>query len=149
LQELEGLAQLLANSLTGQEVILCKGDLGAGKTSLAKLLFKKLGVSEDVTSPTFNIHIEYQARFGLCSHFDLYRIESSIEIDELGLFELIGENLLFIEWPEMVEAEIPNVDFLIEIRHNKSNQREINIRTNKWSFSDYQIGKTKLTRFEI
>ncbi len=87
--------------LSGIQVITFEGTLGAGKTTFIKHLIKKLGCNEVVTSPTFNYVNIYHAHHVVVQHFDLYRLESSFEFEELGLHESIGlvGTLSLIEWP--------------------------------------------------
>ena len=103
------------------------GDLGTGKTILAKGIAAGLGITEDVTSPTFNLLEIYEGRKKLY-HFDLYRIESSIELDQL-FFEEYWENdgISVIEWAERAENRLPANTVKIRIEYINDNNRKIKI----------------------
>jgi tRNA threonylcarbamoyladenosine biosynthesis protein TsaE len=98
----------LAARLKAGDIIGLSGDLGAGKTTLSKSIIKGLGVRETVTSPTFTIVHEYQGRLPVF-HFDVYRIESLAEMDEIGFEEyLFGEGVCIVEWAEKVSEILPD-----------------------------------------
>lgn len=116
LEDTAYLAQRLSEKLKGGEVILLNGQLGAGKTAFTKCLAKNLGVSEEVTSPTFAFMREYQGRLPLY-HFDLYRVSSEDELYELGLSDyLYMDGVCVIEWnkfddvknPIIIDITLPN-----------------------------------------
>ena len=94
--------RMLGNVLAVGDVVTLSGALGAGKTSLARGMIGALGFAGDVPSPTFGIIIPYAmpaVRLPVW-HVDLYRIESTHELDELGLDDARGDAALIIEWPE-------------------------------------------------
>ncbi len=93
------IAAKLAQELTGGEIILLDGDLGAGKTTFVKGLALALGVKDVVTSPTFTLFNQYEGTKLSLYHFDLYRLEEG-EADELGFDEYIGDPqaVTCIEW---------------------------------------------------
>lgn len=95
------IAQNLAKTLKGGEVILMSGDLGAGKTAFTKGIAKGLGIQGIITSPTFTILNVYNAKINLY-HFDMYRIEEEQELYELGFNEYIGNpnGVCVVEWHE-------------------------------------------------
>ena len=90
-------------------VIALRGDLGAGKSTLARAVAHGAGVAGDVPSPTFNLVFRYDTPRGVqVNHLDLYRLERADEVWELGWGELGGaEDLVLIEWPERAEALLP------------------------------------------
>lgn len=97
--ETYALAKKVADTLDGGEVLLLDGDLGAGKTTFTKGLAKALGVKEEVTSPTFTILNVYEDGRLKLNHLDMYRVESSDELAELGIEECIDEDAVtVIEW---------------------------------------------------
>ena len=98
-EKMHALGKEIAGKLTGGEVFLLSGDLGAGKTVLTKGIARGLGVKDEVTSPTFAIHNEYQGRLKL-EHFDFYRLESAEEARILGLEEILGakDSVSVCEW---------------------------------------------------
>lgn len=107
-------------------VIFLLGELGAGKTVFVKGIAKRLGIKEEIESPTFIFVREYPSEIPLY-HFDLYRINEANELDELGFFDYIERNgIIAIEWAEKVKDLIkPN----ITVRMDKisENERQITI----------------------
>lgn len=100
-------AERLAKVVLPGDIILLKGDLGAGKTFLSKKLISCLVDEEcEVISPTFMIVQHYESKLITIRHYDLYRIEHSSELEEIGIFDNIDKVLTIIEWPEIVEAEL-------------------------------------------
>ena len=115
LENLDYIAIKIAKQLKPKDVITLKSDLGGGKTSFAKILLKKLNVSEDVTSPTFNIVHLYDTIIGKAWHYDLYRVRDFNELFELGVEEGFDIGLSIIEWPEIAKSILPETTIEIEI----------------------------------
>ncbi len=106
-EDTERIAAEFAQSLQGGEFIAMYGDLGAGKTAFVKGVAKALGVTRNVTSPTFTIVNEYEGRLPLY-HFDVYRIADPDEMYEIGYDEYIsGGGVCFVEWSELIEELFP------------------------------------------
>jgi tRNA threonylcarbamoyladenosine biosynthesis protein TsaE len=105
----ERLGRSIAPLLRAGDVVALYGDLGAGKTTLARGLLRGLGASGDVASPTFPIVIPYDDLTLPVWHVDLYRVEDLDEIAQLALDEGLADGALLIEWPErMGEALWPH-----------------------------------------
>jgi tRNA threonylcarbamoyladenosine biosynthesis protein TsaE len=107
----EALGARIAAGLSVGDTIALEGDLGAGKTTLARAILRALGVREDVPSPTFTLVQLYETPRLNVRHYDLYRIESPDEIEELGLDDALAEGAALIEWPERAYGRLP-VDML-------------------------------------
>lgn len=107
-QETHALGQKLAPLLQPGDVIALSGDLGAGKTSLARGLLRGLGLAEEAPSPSFSLVIPYDPPLVRLPvwHVDLYRLDSAEEAEELGLDEALYDGALLIEWPERLEERI-------------------------------------------
>jgi tRNA threonylcarbamoyladenosine biosynthesis protein TsaE len=106
--ETHALGVRLAGLLRLGDVVVLSGDLGAGKTVLAKGIGKGLGVTEPVVSPTFTIVREYEGDVPL-QHLDVYRLDYLQEAIELGLDELLdGHAVTLVEWGEAVGALLPS-----------------------------------------
>jgi len=98
----------LARQLRVGDVVALKGPLGAGKTTLVRGVLAALGHAGEVPSPTFAIVQPYEALALPVAHADLYRIEDSGELEELGLDDVLFDGALLVEWPERVgEAAWP------------------------------------------
>ncbi len=105
--ETEGFGARLAELLTAGDVVVLTGDLGTGKTVLAKGIGRGLGVTEPIVSPTFTIVREYEGDIPL-QHLDVYRLDHLQEAIDLGLDELLdGDAVTVVEWGEAVGALLP------------------------------------------
>ena len=109
------------------------GDMGVGKTTLIKFLLKKLGVNDNVTSPTFSIVNEYLSeKLGSIFHFDFYRIKNEKEAYDIGIDEyLSSDNYCFIEWPNKINSFIDDNFVNIYIDIVDDNKRNIMINYKK------------------
>jgi tRNA threonylcarbamoyladenosine biosynthesis protein TsaE len=108
--ETRKVGQMLGKRLREPVVIALWGELGAGKTAFVQGLARGLGVPENqyVTSPTYTLINEYSARMKLY-HVDLYRLESSDDFENIGLFDLFSEDgVIAIEWPQKLAADLPD-----------------------------------------
>ena len=107
LSELEAWAGRIAGSLAQGDTVALQGDLGAGKTTLARAILAALGLDEAVPSPSFTLVQRYETPRLTVSHFDLYRIEHIAELDELGIDDALSEGAVLIEWPERAGTRLP------------------------------------------
>lgn len=121
----------LAAKLSSAHLVMLRGELGAGKTTLAKGIAEGLQAAshEDVTSPTFTLIHEYRGPEVTIFHVDLYRIETQRELDTLGLDELIAEqgNLVLLEWGEKFARFEKERDVEIRIERKGEQERRITV----------------------
>ena len=105
----QALAAALARSCCVGDCILLHGDLGAGKTAFARGFIRELlGESLCITSPTFTLVQAYPLPAGgVVSHFDLYRLRDTAELEEIGLEEALQNGITLIEWPELARDLLP------------------------------------------
>lgn len=107
-------------------ILLLKGNLGAGKTTFTQFLMKKLGSRDEVNSPTYSIVNEYSTPQGKVFHFDLYRLKNIDEVYDIGIEEYLDNAFLcIIEWPEVYEEELHGLKFHEMSIINTDDQREI------------------------
>ena len=103
----QALGARIAAALSVGDAVALEGDLGAGKTTLARAILHSLGVTEEVPSPTFTLVQCYETPKLSVRHYDLYRIENPQEVEELGLDEALDDGAALIEWPERALAWLP------------------------------------------
>ena len=128
IENIGAFAQELA-SVFSHKIILLEGDLGAGKTTLVKAIFKVLGAADAVSSPTFGIVNEVHLPSETAYHLDLYRIEHPDELAQFGFEEyLYSGGFCLIEWPKIA------MDFIPEPYH-KISLESINTITRKITFT--------------
>src|SRR5437868_7015061 len=116
--------------LSPPKIVLLRGDLGAGKTTIVKGIAEAFGAAEqeDVTSPTFTLVHEYRGSDVAVYHIDLYRIDTLRELETLGLDDLMDSNsVLLIEWGEKFERFRRERDVEIAIERVSENERRISV----------------------
>ena len=112
----DALGAALARALPPEPVVAyLRGQLGAGKSSLARALLRELGVEGAIRSPTYTLVERYSLPDGDAAHLDLYRIAAAGELEFLGLDELRGCRLWLVEWPERGAGALPPADLEIEL----------------------------------
>jgi tRNA threonylcarbamoyladenosine biosynthesis protein TsaE len=115
--ELRDWGTRLGRQITTPLVITLSGDLGAGKTTLARAICDGYGVTGEVTSPTYAIVHEYAAPRSDVYHLDMYRLEGQADLQNIGWDDILAaEALVLIEWPERAAGLLPN-HLPIELRH--------------------------------
>ena len=109
------------------DVIAFYGSMGAGKTTLIKNLCHRMGVTDEVNSPTFAIVNEYVTEEGeSVYHFDFYRIKKLEEAYDIGYENYFySGNLCLIEWPEMIEPLLPEKYIRVEIQHGETDDERL------------------------
>ncbi|MNU35987.1 tRNA threonylcarbamoyladenosine biosynthesis protein TsaE [compost metagenome] len=107
-------------------ILLLKGNLGAGKTTFTQFLLKNLGSEDEVNSPTYSIVNEYNSPKGKIYHFDLYRLKNIEEVYDIGIEEYLDNAFLcIIEWPEVYEDELYGLNYHSMSINNTGENREI------------------------
>ncbi len=123
--ELNNVATEFASTLKSGDIVLLNGDLGAGKTHFVKAVAKYFNVEEDVISPTFPIVLEYEGDENIF-HFDLYRIESELDLRGIGFDEYMSrDGICFIEWGSKFPNSIPTFARIVEIKIISETKREV------------------------
>lgn len=110
----EALGRALAATRPAQAVVHLQGDLGAGKSTLARALLRALGVLGAIRSPTYTLVERYSIPGGEAWHLDLYRIGDAAELDFLGLDDA-SATLWLVEWPEKAGLALPAADLRVEL----------------------------------
>src|ERR1041384_7841215 len=126
-EEMTELGRRLATDLKPGSIVLLRGDLGAGKTTMVKGIAEgfQAAKAEDFTSPTFTLIHEYSGPAVTLYHIDLYRIDTQRELDTLALDDLMTpQSILLIDWGEKFERFTKERDTEIAIEHKENEARE-------------------------
>ena len=128
LEELDKAAEAVIESLIGRTVVALDAPMGAGKTTLVSRIAALLGAEDDVTSPTFAIVNQYEGQRTIY-HFDMYRIERIEEALDFGSEEYLSSGeLCLVEWPEKIEALLPDDTMVVKIEILSDTARRFVIR---------------------
>ena len=128
LDELDKVAQAVVESLEGRTVVAFDAPMGAGKTTLIGRIACYLGSEDDTTSPTFAIVNQYEGNRTIF-HFDMYRIERIEEALDFGSEEYLSSGeLCLVEWPEKIEALLPDDTMVVKIEILSDTARRFVIR---------------------
>jgi tRNA threonylcarbamoyladenosine biosynthesis protein TsaE len=126
--ETESLGAELAGVLDDGDVVLVRGELGSGKTTLVRGAARALGVSDPVTSPTFSIGHRYAAPGVTVSHLDLYRLAGLEREDPALLADYLGPGrIAFVEWPQDTHAELSDARIRVTLSHGGGDRRRIDV----------------------
>tara|TARA_Y100000590_G_scaffold191006_1_gene217375 strand:- start:781 stop:1227 length:447 start_codon:yes stop_codon:yes gene_type:complete len=133
IRELEKIVQKIKKKLLKGDTIFLYGEIGVGKTTFARLLInqyeneRKINKSQ-VLSPTFNIVFEYDIKEFTIKHYDLYRLKNTHDLKNIGLFENFNQNIILIEWPELIKNKPKNrIDLFFKYTKNYD-KRSLTIR---------------------
>ena len=127
--EMRELGLELAAALEPGDNIAMVGNLGTGKTTLSKYIAEGLGVTEDLSSPTFNIVKEYRSGRLPLFHFDVYRLSSGDDLVDIGAEDyLYGDGVCLIEWADIVADILPEETIVIRLEYGENEgAREVTI----------------------
>lgn len=121
------LGKKLGERLHGGDIIAFRGGLGAGKTTMTRGIALGMGLSDDVSSPTFALVNEYPGALRLC-HFDMYRITGALDLESTGFFDYFSDDcVIAIEWSENIMDELPPDVIIIDFTDISGDAREITI----------------------
>ena len=124
--ETKALAAALSTYLSPGDIVLLEGDLGAGKTQFTQGLAEAMGVTEQVTSPSYNIMIEYEGDVMPLYHFDLYRLDSAEELEDVAFYDTIeSDGVSVVEWPNKFPDSMPEDYLHIELIPVSETAREV------------------------
>jgi tRNA threonylcarbamoyladenosine biosynthesis protein TsaE len=124
----ESLGAELAGSLKAGDVVLVRGELGSGKTTLVRGAARALGVTDPVTSPSFSIGHRYRAPAVTVSHLDLYRLAGLKDEDPALLADYLGPGrIAFVEWPHDAEGELSGARWRVSLAHRGADRRRIEV----------------------
>lgn len=129
-EETTALGRQISLDIRPGSVVLLRGDLGAGKTTLVKGIAEgfQAASADAVTSPTFTLIHEYRGPKVILYHIDLYRIDTQRELDTLALDDLMGpDSILLIEWGEKFERFARERELEIAIEHKGEDNRTVNV----------------------
>ena len=123
--ELVSRGEQLGQELTPGAVILLSGDLGAGKTTLARAIIRGLGAGEAVSSPTYALVHHYHGARGDIYHVDAYRLRHPDEAADLDWDTLASADALLVEWPERAAGWVPPASLHIALGHTDDDARRV------------------------
>ena len=138
LSQIDSISEKILSNLSETDCIFLFGELGCGKTTFARSLINQLQKKNkvdqtEVLSPTFNLLHEYEIKSLKVMHYDLYRLKTNKEVDQLGIFEDNKNVIKIIEWPEKMKKKIENrleISFYYE---SDAESRKINLKGfGKW-----------------
>ncbi len=126
--ETEALGAELASRLRDGDLVLVRGELGAGKTTLVRGAARALGVTARVTSPTFSIGHRYRGAPATVTHLDLYRLAGLEQEDPDLLADYLGPGVIaFVEWPKDAEPELADARLIVTLSHDGGDRRRVEV----------------------
>ena len=145
LKDTKKLSEKISKIIKADDIIFLYGEIGVGKTTFVRFLINQLEVvnkinKSDILSPTFNIVYDYEIKKTKIQHYDLYRIKKYKDILELGMFENLRNNIIIVEWPELIEPKPQDrIDIFFEYSKLESSRKVKIIGFGKWK--DYKFNE--------
>ena len=145
LDHLQSISKKIADKMSKKDCIFLIGEIGVGKTTFTRSLInyfqKKEGVEQtQVLSPTFNILYEYDIKKIKVMHYDLYRIKSSKELDQLGIFNDSTNSIKIIEWPQLIKKNISDV-LELHLSYSKNQDERDLILKGKGKWKEFDLNE--------
>ena len=137
--ETKQLAKNIASKLNKNSVIVLQGDLGAGKTKFTEGILEYFNLSDEISSPTFTIVNEYNAKDINIYHFDVYRLADIDEFYAIGGEEYFEKGICIIEWGEIIQDALPKDYMKITFERNFENENSRNIKIEFFGNSKIEI----------
>lgn len=126
-EETISLGKKIGSKLKKGDIIAMQGTLAAGKTTITKGIAQSLGISEDITSPTFCLISEYYGKIPLY-HMDVYRLDGTDDFINLGVDDMLyGDGVCIIEWSEKIMDELPKNTIILRIMPQEDGSRKIEL----------------------
>lgn len=126
-EETISLGKKIGSKLKKGDIIAMQGTLAAGKTTITKGIAQSLGISEDITSPTFCLISEYYGKMPLY-HMDVYRLDGTEDFINLGVDDMLyGDGVCIIEWSEKIMDELPKNTIILRIMQQEDGSRKIEL----------------------
>ncbi len=124
------IAETIAEMLSAPRLVILRGELGAGKTTLVQGWARAVGADAEVTSPTFTLVHEYQGRRVKLYHLDVYRLETERELAALGVDEMLadGAAVVLVEWGEKFRSLRALADAEVALAHLEGDERSLEVR---------------------
>jgi len=145
LKDTKKLSEKISKIIKVDDIIFLYGEIGVGKTTFVRFLINQLEVvnkinKSDILSPTFNIVYDYEIKKIKILHFDLYRLKKYKDILELGMFENSENNIIIVEWPELIEPKPQDrIDIFFEYSKLESSRAVKIVGLGKWK--DYKFNE--------
>ena len=122
--DLSEIGNIFAEHIENSDLLLLSGKVGVGKTEFARLIIKAKATKEnldigEISSPTFSLIQSYNFQFCKISHIDLYRVNSEVELFELGIPDIFDSQITLLEWPEILDTESLSRYVCIKIKEAK------------------------------
>jgi tRNA threonylcarbamoyladenosine biosynthesis protein TsaE len=138
------LGAALAGMARGGDVLALWGELGAGKTRLARAFIGALTGESDIPSPTFTLVQTYETAIGTVWHFDLYRLSAAGETAELGIEDALADGVALIEWPDRLDAALPRRRLDVALAFTGAGEaRKASLRARGGQWAD-RLGRLRL-----
>ena len=137
--ETKQLAKNIASKLNKNSVIVLQGDLGVGKTKFTEGILEYFNLSDEISSPTFTIVNEYNAKDINIYHFDVYRLADIDEFYAIGGEEYFEKGICIIEWGEIIQDALPKDYMKITFERNFENENSRNIKIEFFGNSKIEI----------
>ena len=131
LEDTNKFGQKLAQTTRQDDIFCLKGNLGSGKTAIARAFIKYFTKSDKILSPTFPMLITYEYADNIIWHYDMYRLENPIDVWNLNLEDALNKGIILIEWPEIIEHLIPNKKIEVIIKDTTKNRRLVRLNGRK------------------
>ena len=128
LKDTKKFGKKLAQISKPDDIFCLKGNLGSGKTTIARAFIKHFNKNDKIISPTFPMLITYEYKNNIIWHYDMYRLNNPSDVWNLSLEEALNKGIILIEWPEMIEHLIPNNKIYIIIKDINEGKRSIEIK---------------------